>query len=810
MQPWNTYNGYWHGNAYGPYSAGNQPTQTYDYNHKATTSSSAASVTPPPPGVDSKDGVPVATPTTDSPWSSYGMGFTQAVTNSYAYPPNSAAYPQPYMYGLSSQNTDSPGASAFPAYGSGLVNSASSNQAAISWNAANYGYYPYGTMPGVYAQPWGYPVPPVRPAVIPTVAQFSSNNGLESKSTSAEPVKDAISTGESEATSTAELQQPPSTFQAKGVKEQWSQELKDYVQRAFCSIDTKEEKDQMERILKEKLEYIFRNNIKVDWTTENIPTVPSKAIAALQKSAAPRPSRFNVVRPVQLPGPRGAYVTGPARGSSVRLPVGLIPRGGRNIFSASSATFTAKKIPPAPKRSSPASRSPVSPHRHPWTRRRTRVVSGSRSRSRSSSSHQSSSSSGGRSRPRRRRRLTSRSRSRSSPRGASQPHSSSARNGSLERSPTPVVFYGRSNRRWKRGGGRETLDVSNDPKLSFVKEDITYSRGGRGRGRGGKRGRGANNLANASRLSSRADRFKDHLVGSTLIGSGSIARTTSQMLLGLADERDELSVEFDACQIVGTMQELEKPYLRLTRAPEAHEVRPLSVLKQSLEHVKQKWIEKADYHWACEQFKSIRQDLTVQGIEDEFAVSVYEAHADAALDAGDFEEFHQCQSQLLRLYKEGMASTRFLEFTAYRLLYYIFTLDLLGINTIMAGLRPTHKSNPCIRFALNVRSAWSLHNYRRFSRYVCPSADAIEQPPLRCSRVIHWFLDRERRDSLKIIFKVFRPHINMQFVADALGFQSIDECKTFMCKEFSISTDLLQPEDKVDCKTIWSAICEVT
>ncbi|KAF5396770.1 hypothetical protein PHET_10064 [Paragonimus heterotremus] len=292
MQPWNTYNGYWHGNAYGSYSAANQPTQTYDYNHKATTSSLAASVTPPPPGVDSKDGVPVATPATDSSWSSYGMGSTQAVVNSYSYPPNSPTYPQPYMYGLSSQNPDSPGASAFPAYSSGLVNSASSNQAAISWNAANYGYYPYGTMPGVYAQPWGYPAPSVRPAGIPTVAHFPSNNKLETKPTAAEPVKDAISTEESEATSTAELQQPPSTFQAKGVKEQWSQELKDYVQRAFCSIDTKEEKDQMERILKEKLEYIFRNNIKVDWTTENIPTVPSKAIAALQKSAAPRLTRF--------------------------------------------------------------------------------------------------------------------------------------------------------------------------------------------------------------------------------------------------------------------------------------------------------------------------------------------------------------------------------------------------------------------------------------------------------------------------------------------------------------------------------------
>lgn len=59
---------------------------------------------------------------------------------------------------------------------------------------------------------------------------------------------------------------------------------REYVQRAFCSIDTSEEKDQMERILKEKLEYVFRNNIKVDWKTENIPTIPSRAIASFRKS----------------------------------------------------------------------------------------------------------------------------------------------------------------------------------------------------------------------------------------------------------------------------------------------------------------------------------------------------------------------------------------------------------------------------------------------------------------------------------------------------------------------------------------------
>ncbi|CAH8639489.1 unnamed protein product [Heterobilharzia americana] len=410
------------------------------------------------------------------------------------------------------------------------------------------------------------------------------------------------------------LQQPPASFQDKGVKEQWSDELKEYVQRAFCSIDTSEEKDQMERILKEKLEYIFRNNIKVDWKTENIPTIPSRAIASFRKS-------FGI------------------RGNSINTP-------------------------------QPTSRG------NPKSRRR-------------------------------------------------------------------------------RRGGQPTAESSTDFNTSS--EDATVLRG---RGRGGNwRGKRGNMVSKPpapteSRLSQRASRFKDHLSQSPAIGSGSIARTTSQLLSTYTDERDDLVADFSSCQIVGTMQEIEKHYLRLTRAPDPSEVRPLAVLKLSLEHVKERWNSNSDYQWVCEQFKSIRQDLTVQGIEDDFAVSVYEAHADAALEAGDFEEFHQCQSQLLRLHKEGLGVGRLLEFTAYRLLYYIFTLDILGINTIMAGLRPTHKTNPCVAFALKLRSAWSLNNYHRFFQLLCPTNEE-RQPPLRCKHVVNWFVDRERKEVIKLVFKVY-------------------------------------------------------
>lgn len=192
--------------------------------------------------------------------------------------------------------------------------------------------------------------------------------------------------------------------------------------------------------------------------------------------------------------------------------------------------------------------------------------------------------------------------------------------------------------------------------------------------------------------------------------------------------------------VVGTCETLEKSYLRLTAPPKPEVVRPERVLRKTLELLKKKWRKENNYSYICDQFKSMRQDLTVQRIKNDFTVRVYENHARIAMEKGDLGEYNQCQTQLMALYKLGLDGNPN-EFKAYRILYFIHTANRMALNDALADLTTAEKAEPTIKHALDVRSSLALGNYHRFFQL-------YQDPPILGGYLMDKFVGRERLAAL--------------------------------------------------------------
>lgn len=255
-------------------------------------------------------------------------------------------------------------------------------------------------------------------------------------------------------------------------------------------------------------------------------------------------------------------------------------------------------------------------------------------------------------------------------------------------------------------------------------------------------------------------------------------------------------IDWDEYTIVGTCQKLEKPYLRLTSAPDPATVRPLPVLKLALKMLKDKWKSGADYGYICDQFKSLRQDMTVQRIKSDFTVQVYEIHARIAIEQGDLGQYNQCQTQLKDLYAIGLSGSE-LEFLAYRLLYLIHCRNKQAINQFMVELSEEQRCNEAVDHALKVRSAIAVGNYSQlFQLFV--------KAPNMGAYLMDLFVPRERSLALNTMLKAFRPTLSVAYLTKILAFSSKDECinwlKTELGDHSSVSNNI------IDCKSALSAI----
>jgi SAC3 family protein LENG8/THP3 len=247
-----------------------------------------------------------------------------------------------------------------------------------------------------------------------------------------------------------------------------------------------------------------------------------------------------------------------------------------------------------------------------------------------------------------------------------------------------------------------------------------------------------------------------------------------------SDAYDEFDIE--SLKIVGTCQVLEKDYFRLTSAPDPSTVRPLDVLKHSLALIKRKWKNsEAEYLYICSQLKAVRQDLTVQNIRNDFMVEVYETHARIALECGDLNEYNQCQTQLKQLYDSGMIGAE-MEFTAYRILYYVYlqgnkkyqngSSDLSGI---LISLSERAKRHPAVIHALSVRQSIRRENFHRFFQL-------YKTTPNMGAYILDHMLDGLRLQVLFRMCKAYKPHIPTSWLVEELGFDDTIIGESFLIK----------------------------
>ena len=99
--------------------------------------------------------------------------------------------------------------------------------------------------------------------------------------------------------------------------------------------------------------------------------------------------------------------------------------------------------------------------------------------------------------------------------------------------------------------------------------------------------------------------------------------------------------------IVGKSTRIDKPYLRITGRPDPESVRPEPVLRKALQHFLEGYKRGTTaYDNFISQMKSIRQDLTVQHIQNGFTVEVYEENFRVSLFENDVIQVRHCQANL--------------------------------------------------------------------------------------------------------------------------------------------------------------------
>ncbi|XP_037448763.1 uncharacterized protein LOC119318324 isoform X4 [Triticum dicoccoides] len=163
--------------------------------------------------------------------------------------------------------------------------------------------------------------------------------------------------------------------------------------------------------------------------------------------------------------------------------------------------------------------------------------------------------------------------------------------------------------------------------------------------------------------------------------------------------------------IVGMCTDVQKGYFRLTGPPDATKIRPKLVLVEALKFVQ---VSSKDYNFKTDQLKSIRQDMTIQNIEDELSVQVYEYHARLALCNRDMAELNLCLTKLHCLYGNKRNGGHHGEFAAYDILLSAIQDKNTELMSKLGRLSSDLKQQETVKHAKEVAHSIQTGNYASF------------------------------------------------------------------------------------------------
>ena len=304
--------------------------------------------------------------------------------------------------------------------------------------------------------------------------------------------------------------------------------------------------------------------------------------------------------------------------------------------------------------------------------------------------------------------------------------------------------------------------------------------------------------------------------------------------------------EANQTRVVGTSTALEKPYLRLTTHAKPEDVRPLPVLIRCLAHIKNEFIKNEDFEWTNEQMKSLRQDLTVQGIKNKFVLEVYETHARILLENGDLDEFHQCESVIRSLTSShhhqdsekdlciesddarvddddesdnclNQSEESADEFQAYHILYNLVRDNWGELTRSLTDTNNEYletSSNAASSYSDSEKQAAAAHHHGTSRRHAFKVVQSVvhddyqgffrlyETAPHMSAYLMDFLVRRVRDGAYERIVSAYRPTLSVEHFREALHFDDLEETRRFLKKsKAAFMQEQGGPPFYVDCKS---------